>query len=276
MAAAANADDYAVTRQNFFFPANNNTPVDGNLTGQCVTLLKWFFAEMCDNFPSPFAARGNARFVGQNLVAQGLATEVPYSDRRRGDVICYEYGQYGHIASQLSGGRVFEENVNLGGVSRRLVAGAYVYASRIGNENEAWRADKNPHVYRLKSYNETGASNMKPTAQQAHDTVLAFETEADGITPHQPTQADLDFGVSTEWAAYIPNFYPMVQVLRDKIKLLTEDRDNNLYPYINAVTNALGLPVGATADDCVKAIEALKAGGGVKPTPLAKGIYEVK
>lgn len=167
MAVAANADDYTVGRLNIFFPAHNNTPLDGNLTGQCVTLVKWFMAEMT-SVPSPFSARGHARYVGKTLVAQGYAVEVPYSQRRRGDIICYEYGEYGHIAVQLSGGRVFEQNVNLGGVQRKLVDGAWVYASRIGSENEAWRKDQ--HVYRIKSYNE-GGIDMEigyDTANQIH------------------------------------------------------------------------------------------------------------
>lgn len=157
MAVANNADDYAASRQNIFFPAHNQTPADGNLTGQCVTLNKWFLAEMT-TVPNPFSARGDARYVGRTLVNQGHAIEVPYNQRRRGDFICYEYGTYGHIALQLSGGRVFEQNVNMGGVARRFVDGAYVYASRIASENEAWRADKNPHVYRIKSYVEPGGN----------------------------------------------------------------------------------------------------------------------
>lgn len=155
MSVAANADDYTNGRVGIFFPANGETPEDGDLTGQCVTLLKWFFAEMCNGFPSPFAARGDARYVGKRLVAQGLAVEVPYDQRKRGDVVCYEYGTYGHIALQLSGGRVFEENVGIGAARRVLSDGTVVYASRIGDENETWRHDQ--HVYRLKSYIEGGA-----------------------------------------------------------------------------------------------------------------------
>ncbi|MES2367797.1 MAG: hypothetical protein V4563_18110 [Pseudomonadota bacterium] len=160
----ANADDYAARRVNIFFPGNSaggGTNQDGDLTGQCVTLEKWFTYEMCPGFPNAFGARGDARYVGQNLVRQGLAVEVPYAQRRRGDVVCLEYGVYGHIYIQLSGGRVFEENVNWAGVASRIVAGERVYASRIGSDQEAWRiaAGKNPHVYRLKSYSE-GADDM--------------------------------------------------------------------------------------------------------------------
>jgi hypothetical protein len=191
---AANADDYAASRVNIFFPANNNTPADGNLTGQCVTLVKWFLAEMCDGFPSPFAARGDARYVGKNLVAAGLAVEVPYDQRRRGDIICLEYGQYGHIYVQLSGGRVFEENVNWPGTTRRLVDGDYVYSSRIGNDSESWRHDF--HAYRLKSYNE-GVPIMPIDKNKLTQGIvdLGVATQTGGNPDGSPTQGQIDYWV---------------------------------------------------------------------------------
>lgn len=150
MAVAANADLYADPRQNIFFSG-----VVPSLDGQCVSLVKWFLQEMTE-VPNPQAARGDARYVGKTLVAQGHAIEVPYAERRRGDVVCYEYGTYGHIGVQLSGGRIFEQNVNLGGVQRKLIVDGneswYVYASRIGSENEAFR--QNVHIYRIKTYKE--------------------------------------------------------------------------------------------------------------------------
>lgn len=163
---ANNADDYTNGRLNIFFPANSSPPSgnDGDLTGQCVTLVKWFMAEMT-GVPNPFAARGDARYLGHTLVAQGLAVEVPYANRQRGDVICLEFGTYGHTYIQLSGGRVFEENVNWAGVKSRVVAGGTVYASRIGSDSEAWRASLNPHAYRLKSYSEKGAMTMPSPAE---------------------------------------------------------------------------------------------------------------
>lgn len=149
MAIASNADDYTLGRLNYFFPG-----IVPSLDGQCVSLVKWFMQEM-SSVPSPQAARGDARYVGQTLVRQGHAIEVPYTQRRRGDIICYEYGTYGHIAVQLSGGRVFEQNVNIVGPASKIVDGARVYASRIGSENESFRRDA--HVYRLKTYVEGGA-----------------------------------------------------------------------------------------------------------------------
>ncbi len=147
---AVNADAYAANRIGIFFPAHNQTPADGNLTGQCVTLNKWFLAEMTD-VPNPFASRGHARYVGRKLVAEGYAKEIPYNQRQQGDFVVYEYGLYGHIGVLLSGDRIFEQNVNVGGVARRLVDGSYVYASRVGSLSESWRPVR-PNIYRIKSY----------------------------------------------------------------------------------------------------------------------------
>lgn len=143
---ADNADIYANNRLNKFFPG-----VIPELDGQCVSLVKWFMQEMSE-VPNPQAARGDARYVGKTLVAQGHAVEVPYSQRRRGDIICYEYGTYGHIGVVLSGDRTFEQNVNWAGVDSKIVDGARVYASRIGSLNESWRHDQ--HIYRLNTYKE--------------------------------------------------------------------------------------------------------------------------
>lgn len=189
---ATNADEYATPRQNIFFTADNQTPADGNLTGQCVTLVKWFLSQMTD-VPDPFSARGDARYVGKTLVNQGHAIEIPWADRQRGDVICLEYGVYGHIYVQLSGGRAFEQNVNWPGVASKIVDGARVYASRIGSEAEAWRHDM--HVYRIKSYKE--GSTM--------DTVDrgGLETIWQGFLDRRPTDEEYKNFVGKGWAAVL-------------------------------------------------------------------------
>jgi len=177
---APNADVYAEARVGIFFPG-----VDPSLDGQCVSLVKYFMGEMSD-VPNWNAGRGDARYVGHTLVNQGHAVEVPYAERQRGDIICYEFGTYGHTAVQLSAGRVFEENVNWPGTTSKLVDGAYVYSARIGSENESWRANKNPHIYRLKTYleeNNIGVLTM-PTEQQVKNFIkgwLGYDPSKDQI-----------------------------------------------------------------------------------------------
>lgn len=185
---ANNADDYASTRLNIFFPG-----VVPSLDGQCVSLVKWFMAEMTD-VPNPQAARGDARYVGKTLVSQGLAFEVSYDQRQRGDLVCYEYGVYGHIGVILSGNRTFEENVNWAGVARKVVDGATVYASRIGSMAEAWRHDM--HIYRIKSYNEKGNTMPIDKNKLAQGiAALGPATQTGGNADGSSTQDQIDYWV---------------------------------------------------------------------------------
>ena len=194
MAVAKNADDYAWERQNIFFKT-----IYPSLEGQCVTLTKCFMEDMT-SVPNPHAARGDAKLVGKTLVAQGHAVEVPYSERKRGDLICYEYGTYGHIATQLSGGRVFEQNVNMGGVQSKIVDGERVYASRIGSENEAWRVGKNPHVYRLKTYKEGNTM-----AEATIETMRISETEIRGGDFNYVHSGKFDTALKAAYSGKDPN-----------------------------------------------------------------------
>lgn len=141
---AADADQYAAQNQNIFFPG-----IIPGLDGQCVSLVKWFLQDLTA-VPNPQAARGDARYVGKTLVAQGHAVEVPYDQRIEGDLVCYEYGLYGHIGVILSGNRTFEQNVQWAGVASKIVDGARVWASRIGSMSESWRHDM--HIYRINTY----------------------------------------------------------------------------------------------------------------------------
>lgn len=100
---------------------------------------------------------------------------------------------------------------------------------------------------------------MNPTPKEAGDTYKAFATEKDGWTPGNITQKDLDQAIQTPWNQWIPNFYPGVQRLRDTIQLLTKDRDENLYKYVNAVCDALGISHSADIAASVDAINKLKA-----------------
>jgi hypothetical protein len=222
MAVAANADDYAAARLNIFFPG-----VTPDLDGQCVSLEKWFLGEMA-GVSDWNAARGNANTCGRTLVAQGLAVEVPYANRQRGDVVCLEYGTYGHVYIQLSGGRVFEENVNWPGVASKVVDGATVYASRIGSDQEAWRiaAGKNPHVYRLKGYSEGGSMATNPN----NGDVVNILGQLWGRAPNPE-----DYGYASQnWHDAIYGMlaaYPWVNrkhILDVDYPQACTDRDNNL------------------------------------------------
>ncbi len=157
---AVDADAYAYARVGIFFTANsNNTLDDGDLTGQCVTLNKWFLLEMTQ-VPNPQIARGNAIDFGDNLVAQGHATVISAGDRKPGDFVVWkEDGGFntstqrmnGHIGVLLSNDMVFEENAGIAGTPSKIVAGNTVYASRVDPLYASWRKGQ-PTFYRINTY----------------------------------------------------------------------------------------------------------------------------
>ena len=190
MAVANNADSWADPRQNIFFTADtDNTLRDGNLTGQCVSLTKWFLAEMT-NVPNPAAARGHAKDVGDRLVIQGHAVQVAEGNRKRGDFVVWKQdgGGYGHIGVLLSGDRVFEQNVGLAGTQSKLVNGQRVYASRIDPLYQSWRKGA-PTFYRINSYQETGGSSGGNNTMTPNFIRRTYYM----VNDQTPTQAEVDF-----------------------------------------------------------------------------------
>lgn len=162
MAAAKNADEYAAARVGSFFTGSSNgTMADGDITGQCVPLVKWYGKDMAD-LPNPGKARGNAKDFGDTLVREGLA--VPVTNPIRGDLVVWKNmaTPYGHIGVVLSGGRVFEENIGVAGVPVRTVNGAKVYGARIGALTDSFRKGP-PSFYRLNNYKEVDVVTKEDT-----------------------------------------------------------------------------------------------------------------
>ena len=153
MALAANAQDWASQRIGIFFPAGESDNSQGYLTGQCVSLIKWFLAEMCEKVPEPFRARGHAKDFGNALVAEGLADQV--GDLKRGDIIVWPYdgGGYGHIGIYMGDGTVFEENVAASGQRTANFGAGIVYAADVDPINAGWRVG-GYNIYRVRTYVE--------------------------------------------------------------------------------------------------------------------------
>jgi len=153
MAVNLNADIYAANRMSIFFPGFPAT-----LTGQCVSLAKWYLGEMC-GITDWQSARGNAKDFGDTLVKQGLASVVDISNRRRGDLVVWKQdgGGYGHIGVLLSGDMVFEENAGIRGTPSAVYGGVTVYASRTDPLGASWRIGA-PTFYRVNGYSEVDPS----------------------------------------------------------------------------------------------------------------------
>ena len=161
-----NAQEWASKRIGIFFPADTDgTGRDGDLTGQCVSEIKWFLKECCKDIPAPFMARGHAKDFGDSLVNAGLADRV--GDVRRGDILVWPYdgGQYGHIEIAMGDGTSFGQNFNTG--QRRSMinaAGDLVYAADVAAINDPRRVG--PYVaYRVRNYIEYVPANRDRTAE---------------------------------------------------------------------------------------------------------------
>lgn len=231
MSVAANADDYAATRLNIFFPANSSPPSgnDGDLTGQCVTLDKWFFAEMCDGFPSPFAGRGDARYVGINLVSQGLAVAVPAGQQRRGDLVTYEYGQYGHTGILLSGNRLFQENAQAPGATKKTLSdGTVVYSSTIVTLYPSLGGVA-PKFYRLKNYVEGEMANFTQEQEKVAALLATGSIPGDNYNyPFTVEEINLD------------NLNTFLQTWQSRQTMITKDMENAVADGISGIKGYIG------------------------------------
>lgn len=148
---------------------------------------------MCEGIPAPFSARGDAKNVGRTLVNQGLAFEVSRADAKRGDFVVYEYGTYGHIGVLLSGNRLFQQNAQVAGVARRLVDGAYVYASTIVTVYNSLGGVA-PKFYRIKAYIENIQKEVIAMPNRT-EVQSAFDQYSVG----QPTEQQLGYYSARGW-----------------------------------------------------------------------------
>jgi len=195
-----NADDYANARINMFFPGFPST-----LTGQCVSLIKWYIGEMCgvNDWQS---ARGDAKNFGDTLVRQGLA--FISSSPIRGDIAVWKKdgGGYGHIGIVCSDGNIFEENAAINGTASENVPdgdGGYtkVFASRLDSINAAWRIGS-PIFYRMYRYKEINNEEEDMLTPTQIDMVfkMGFKqpaTESEYMNPDYQKSAGLT--IETVW-----------------------------------------------------------------------------
>ena len=177
-----NAKDWANHNLNQFM----TTPLTPWFNGQCVSLAKRFLQQQ--GIKNWQKARGNAKDFGDTLVKEGKATQIPFSNRLRGDIIVWKQdgGGYGHIGVLVSQSEVFEQNVGLAGTKTANFGLGTVYASRIDRVDATWRKGK-PTVYRLKAYKEYKAFTLITKSNfRKKPTILSRKTRTKnkGYTVH--------------------------------------------------------------------------------------------
>lgn len=224
---------------------------DGN-NGQCVQWadtvlyevygLQYHYANAIDWWNNPGELLANFNQINDGSIAAG-------------DFVIYGTGvgsKYGHIDVAAQDGNYSSYvgyDSNWGGSRYYNSAGFPILHEVVHNDTY------NKYilgVLRLKGGNNM-ADTSKPTSTQVGK---IYPT----LVGRQPTQDELNLAVGLNWYDWLNYLLPGVQTLRDTITNLENDRDTHLYPYIEAVTSALGLPDSATPDDCVKVINELKKG----------------
>ena len=85
----------------------NPTPEE-SYKGECVSLIQQYLNKV---FNIPFKARGNAKDWA-NITIEGFNKYAPDNTPKPGDILVYDWGQYGHLAIVTADGKSLEQNKN--------------------------------------------------------------------------------------------------------------------------------------------------------------------
>lgn len=102
--------------------------------------------------------------------------------------------------------------------------------------------------------------DMNPTSNQVGVVFPGIVSDSN-FNPIMPTQDQLNTAVSTDWYDWIVSLLPNVTTLRDTIANLEDERNNTLYPFVNAICADLKIPITTDLPTVAAAITALQKGG---------------
>lgn len=115
-----------------------NPTEEGSYKGECVSEVQQYLSKV---HGIPFKARGNAKDWA-NITIEGFNRYAPDNALKPGDIVVYDWGQYGHIAIITVNGESLEQNKNGDGkITVGLVTPGYVMIHRparieLGTETE--------------------------------------------------------------------------------------------------------------------------------------------
>lgn len=218
--------------------------------GQC---FQWFDFVLHDVYGLPYFYAPDAVNIWQNKGNYNLGQYFnfiaynPTMPIKKGDFVIYGPGvgsPSGHVSIALQDGQ----------------GNNYLGADTNWGHNLTVHAQ--PHN---DTYNQYILGVLRLKGDNMPDNGIPTSTQVGQLYPvlvgRNPTQDELNLAVGLNWFDWLKYLLPGVQTLRNTVANLEKDRDTNLYPTINATTEALGLPVGASKDDIVNAINNLKKGG---------------
>lgn len=196
--------------------------------GQCGNLVRAYWNEVDKTNPPSYE---NSKDYWFNPVPGYDKVSSP----QQGNIAIYNgHGAFpeGHSAIYYDG-RVFEQNADPDGSPAHLF--------------------NRSNTYLLGYLRKQGGSMDNPDGD---DIALFYQS----IRGDQPTKEELDFAASQNWKSWNKSMCTAIKDLRYKTENLEKEKVA-LYSFQNNIAAALGLPLGSTADECVKAIEKLKMGG---------------
>lgn len=226
-------------------------------TGQCVQLVA-LYAQKVLGVTLPDVT-GAVNFWGNSAVLALGFQQVSAGNEQPGDITVWgastliDSPEFGHTDIVVSPGFLGFDS-NWGNVK---AANGYPAAHEV------------QHTYTdVLGFLRYNGGNMSPTSNQ----VAAFYQAVAG---RQPTAQELATAVSLKWGDWIGYMEPAIITLRDTVANLTNERDNTLYPFVNAVCADLNIPVTTNPATVATAITALqKAGTELNATNVEAYIQE--
>lgn len=104
-----------------------NPTAEGSYKGECVSLVQQYLSKVHN---TPFKARGNAKDWA-NIVIEEFNKFAPDNTPKAGDILVYDWGQYGHLAIVTVDGKSLEQNKNGNGrITVGEITGGYVMIHR--------------------------------------------------------------------------------------------------------------------------------------------------
>lgn len=151
-----------------------------------------------------------------------------------------------------------------------------------GTINDFWAYDSNWKPLVLAKIHHSGSDNnyiigylRKEDEMLDGKDIATYKLEADTAIPYKNAVE-----ASESWklgmGQKVENITPIINALEDYKTELTKERDNTLYPFVNAVTAALDIPQTANVTVATNAIVTLKKGTPVDNTPNTDTLPQTK
>lgn len=234
--------------------------------GQCEQLVCLYWAEVYE-YEAPLIPYAYELYTNPDILEN--FTQIPLGQEQAGDVAVFGKSSSinspvaGHtdiVISATSGGFIGWDS-NWGGVTdtnKGTPGYGYPAAHQVTHTNND-----------VLGFLRFKGEDMNPTSTQVGE-------EFQALAGRQPTQAEVDLFIGLNWFDGLNQYlFPGVEQTREQVTNLENERDNVLYPFVNAVCADLNIPITTDITTVATAITALqKAGTTLNATNVEAYIQE--